>query len=436
MTSPPQRRGRQRRSRIIAAAAELIDAAGAAGRQVVTLRDIAAAADTPTASIYHYFPDVESIFTAVAAQYCAELIAAAEGALAQPTGTPDAALTAITATYREFFAARPGLRELWFDRRSNAAITAIHRGYRARLAETLGVRMAEYTTKADDPLTYVMLIEISSVLWEMSFNLAPEGDDYAIAEIIVLAKRFLHRRAGIPFMVMNGRQACLTVRPAGESRPFFAARDAAGQAAVRPWETPLPPQARGRRRRAEILTAAMSVIDRDRSHGAGVTVKAIADAAGTSPASIYHYFQDLESLVACVAGEYMTELLQLSDAPAETPCGDHSAWYRRTIAAYREFFAARPGLRELWFDRRASEKVRIVHAHYRQLLAQRNQALFARQLDDPGALLTHAMYVEAAGALWDLAFSLDPNGHPAVVEEIAEFARDLFERLQGEQSVA
>jgi hypothetical protein len=38
------------------------------------------------------------------------------------------------------------------------------------------------------------------------------------------------------------------------------------------------------------------------------------------------------------------------------------------------------------------------------------------------------------GALWDLAFTLDPEGHPYVIDEIEELGIDFMRRLRENES--
>jgi AcrR family transcriptional regulator len=166
-----------------------------------------------------------------------------------------------------------------------------------------------------------------------------------------------------------------------------------------------------------------------------VNVRVIAGAAGTSPGSMYRYFEDLDSLVAAVAAAYMHDLLAvLDEVEAASEGQDYASFNKCKMAAYQAFFARRPGLRELWFDRRASEKVHETHAHYRRVLAERNHQAMSRYARLPGDLFDHTLHIEVTGALWDLAFTLDPQGHPYVIDEIEELGIDFVRRLRERES--
>ncbi|OLT05648.1 hypothetical protein BJF90_01080 [Pseudonocardia sp. CNS-004] len=343
-------------------------------------------------------------------------------------GSVDSLIDATVTTYRGFFAARPGLRELWFDWRASDQVVDIHREYRRTLAEGFRTRIEGTPATADDTLAYAALFEMNGRLWEMAFELDPAGHPRVLAEIREITQRFFRRLLRISPPPSG-------IRARAGLGPDIGRAGAHGllppdHRSTCDWEPRLPPQERGRKRRAQILAAASGIIDSHGPHGTDVTIRAIADAAGTSPASIYHYFEDLDSLVAAVAADYMDDLIAISaevDAIADGTSFD--PFYEHRIFLYRRFFERRPGLRELWFDRRASAKVQMMHAHYRHLLARHNREIASRYLQDPGELFDHAMHVEGLSSLWELAFRLHRQGHPAVINEIRELGRDLIRRL-------
>src|ERR1700761_1721102 len=80
------------------------------------------------------------------------------------------------------------------------------------------------------------------------------------------------------------------------------------------WRRPLPPQSRGRLRRERDGAAARELIDAHGPHSPEVTIRNISDRAHTSAATIYHYFVDVDALVATVTIEYMDTLIELVGA--------------------------------------------------------------------------------------------------------------------------
>jgi AcrR family transcriptional regulator len=195
-----------------------------------------------------------------------------------------------------------------------------------------------------------------------------------------------------------------------------------------PWEPPLPPQRRGRERRARIITAASALIDAHGPSSDRVTLRAIADAAATSIASIYHYFPDVESVVAAVATAYMDGLLAATGAVRPVDYAGYEEFQLALVGVFRTYFAARPGLRRLWFQRGGSDTVARIHDHYRGVVSTQLQAAAGQYVDDPGDLLNYVMVIDMSRALWDLAFSLDPDGHPEVVREIHDNASAFLRR--------
>jgi len=176
------------------------------------------------------------------------------------------------------------------------------------------------------------------------------------------------------------------------------------------------------------VAAAADLIDAHGPAGHQVTLRAIADAAQSSPASIYHYFPDVQAVVAAVATAYMEGLLAATAQVHQDEHPTYQALQRQLVHAYWRYFAARPGLRELWFQRRASDAVLAIHEHYLRIVAEQLQAAAARFVDDPGELLDYRMLLAMSGALWELAFELDPAGDPQVVEEISTNAWALLQR--------
>ncbi|MFI5610740.1 TetR/AcrR family transcriptional regulator [Amycolatopsis sp. NPDC051903] len=202
-------------------------------------------------------------------------------------------------------------------------------------------------------------------------------------------------------------------------------------AGQQPWQQLLPPQERGRARRAKIVEAATKLIDEHGPHSPEVTLRAIADGAGTSAATIYHYFPDVDSVIAAVAAQYMENLI----AAVERVHGKHHESFHdlldANITSYRKHFAKWPGLRELWFDRRASDNVVLIHAHYRETLTELWRQKATEFKGEPVDAMTCRIAIEMVGALWDFAFSLDPRGDERVVAEIRELAHDYYRRRVG-----
>jgi AcrR family transcriptional regulator len=205
-----------------------------------------------------------------------------------------------------------------------------------------------------------------------------------------------------------------------------------------PPATPVPAsQRRGQESRERIVGAALSLIARHGPRSREVSVRAIAIGAGVSTGALYHHFPDLESIMTAVAERYMDEMMTaIGAATAEREWADFHDFIDARVTAYMEFFAARPGLREFWFDDRASDGVMDVHRRYRELISVTMQQAFARFTGVTADPVTFQISTVVSGALYELAFRRDPKGDPVVVAELQKFIRRYFQEKLDESSSA
>jgi len=103
-----------------------------------------------------------------------------------------------------------------------------------------------------------------------------------------------------------------------------------------------------------------------------------------------------------------------------------------TVEVFRDYFAARAALRELWFQRRGSDMVRGFTTLTARSYPGSLHATAGQYVTDPGDMLNYCMVIEVSRVLWELAFRLDPAGDPEVVQEIhlnasASLRRCVFE---------
>ncbi len=176
------------------------------------------------------------------------------------------------------------------------------------------------------------------------------------------------------------------------------------------------------------MQAAAELIDAYGANGPEVSVRAICDRAQTSPATMYHYFDDIDEVVAAVVIEYMNGLVEAESVVFEATYASASEYLEALVSCYRTYFAARPGLRRLWFDRNASPLVTRIHEHYRQGLAGKLRSAMTRYTDSPGTDIDHRMVVAIAGSLLELAFSLDSRGDDDVIAGLQEACAGFWER--------
>ncbi|HEY3773612.1 MAG TPA: TetR/AcrR family transcriptional regulator [Solirubrobacteraceae bacterium] len=178
---PTQRRARERVERILDAADAVLARDGVLGT-----RPVAEAAGVSIGSLYHWFPDKESIALALALRHwseLSELVAAiadrAEaGALPDPIGEAFAALAG-------GFRARPGFLALWFGELRTALLREATRPSRERVAGSVQ-RILEVTHPASDAELLPMVARVVTLLGDgvlrEAFRVDRDGDPLLLAE--------------------------------------------------------------------------------------------------------------------------------------------------------------------------------------------------------------------------------------------------------------
>lgn len=190
--------------------------------------------------------------------------------------------------------------------------------------------------------------------------------------------------------------------------------------------TPLPPQDRGRRRRAQIVDAAWDLVAANGHKGDGVSIREIGRRANASTGTIYHYFNDLDEIVGAVAGVYRERLVEATTLPPGMT--DWRLSIAESHRRYAQFFARYPRLRALWFDSQASAYVQLIHREFRADLARGHQERLAKLTGVPVSFEDCTVSVTVAGALFELAFSQDPLGDPLVLSRVTEVVQDFYVR--------
>jgi len=118
-----------------------------------------------------------------------------------------------------------------------------------------------------------------------------------------------------------------------------------------------PIQRRSTERVERILAAAQRVLDREGAEALS-TVR-VAEEAGASIGSLYHWYPDKEAIAEAIALRYWDELASLIEDVADaTERGDVEAPIERTLEVLAAGFRARPGFLALWFGGLRTEGVR------------------------------------------------------------------------------
>jgi AcrR family transcriptional regulator len=193
--TPTQRRAQDRVRRILDAADAMLARDGSLGT-----RPVADAAGVSIGSLYHWFPDKESIALALALRHWDELAGivaevasrARSGALEDPIGD---ALDALAAGFR----ARPGFLALWFGELRSEQLREATRPERERVAESV-LQILAITRPDSDPATRAVVARVVTLLGDgvirEAFRVDRAGDPVLLAEGAHALRAYVTARLG------------------------------------------------------------------------------------------------------------------------------------------------------------------------------------------------------------------------------------------------
>lgn len=193
--TPTQRRAQERVERILDAADSMLAREG-----VIGTRPVAEAAGVSIGSLYHWFPDKESIALALALRHWSELSTVVEaiagraeaGGLCDPIGE---AFTALAAGFR----ARPGFLALWFGELRTAELREATRPSRERVAASvrriLEITHPASTTELRATVARVVTLLGDGVLRE-AFRVDRDGDPLLLTEGAHALRAYVTERLG------------------------------------------------------------------------------------------------------------------------------------------------------------------------------------------------------------------------------------------------
>lgn len=167
----------------------------------------------------------------------------------------------------------------------------------------------------------------------------------------------------------NGRSLCGTL-PLAEGARFSATDELAAHLSVAGWCLPCWGTANGRdgtvrgAAQERLVAAAVEIVARDGF--AGLTIGKVAGAAGTGRTAVYHWFADLDELVAAVVDEVLA-MIPLPD-PADRTDGNSGRLQDLVLASYRVLTTYPGALRRLEGPPRPGT-VRWVEALRREIAA-------------------------------------------------------------------
>jgi AcrR family transcriptional regulator len=185
-----------------------------------------------------------------------------------------------------------------------------------------------------------------------------------------------------------------------------------------------PKQKRAQDRIERLLDAADELLARDGAEA--FSTVGVAELAGISIGSLYHWFGDKEAIVEALAvrywGQFEALVAHVAEADGLDPDGldplfDPAGAMLDALAAG---FRARPGFRALWYGGLRTERVRDATRPTRAAVARTLERVLATRWPASAAAVrtTVARTVVLIGdGLLREAFRVDPDGQPELLEE-------------------
>jgi AcrR family transcriptional regulator len=180
---PAQQRSRERMDRILAAASELIEAAGS---DQMKMSDVAARADISIGSLYQYFPDKGAIIRSLAERYSSQSRQCIEEAFRNVTSTAEleAAYGGLIDLYYSMFLAEPVMRDIWSGMQADKQLMELE------LAESriCGAMLADAMRRAHrtaDPMkvsaTAFLIWQLGEAAMRLAISVGREEGDRIVA---------------------------------------------------------------------------------------------------------------------------------------------------------------------------------------------------------------------------------------------------------------
>lgn len=198
----------------------------------------------------------------------------------------------------------------------------------------------------------------------------------------------------------------------------------------------VPVQARSRQRIDAILDATGALLAAAGAEAA--TTSAIARAAGTTPATLYHYFENRLAVFAALARRTMAEVdAALTDRLVELADADEIRSGELLATLYRAYRDA-PGYVAVLRALRAEPALQALVRESNQRVAEVIAALLARHTGLEGARAARVAGIlsEVCEQVLQAALMASEEAAAALVAEMAEMLDVLFRHYRGEAAGA
>ncbi|WP_426503903.1 TetR family transcriptional regulator [Dactylosporangium sp. McL0621] len=190
-TEPQQQRSRDKRDRVLAAAAALLQEVP---YDEIGTRQIADRAEVSVGSLYRFFPDKDAIFSALSATWLDKVLELMDAQLAAPPPAIGALVDRIVEAFAEFFRAEPGYRQVSLGSQALRMPPGAGAQNDEQLAGRLrAVLTGHYGVPDDGALgrRLLLVVRLTEFMLNQAFRTDPGGDPWVLAELKVLLRRYM-----------------------------------------------------------------------------------------------------------------------------------------------------------------------------------------------------------------------------------------------------
>lgn len=198
-----------------------------------------------------------------------------------------------------------------------------------------------------------------------------------------------------------------------------------------------PQQARSRARVEAILTAADRILSQEGYEA--LTMRRIAETAGTPVGSIYQFYADKSAVVDALGQRYLDAFKAAIDELVErTVDGELSDPVGMMVSVYAELFRSQAGGMALWAGRHLSPELARADEASNTHIAEGLQRIVEHLTGAPGgdrAQRATRMVVWAANAVLHEVFKSDGEPDLETVDELRRMLNAYWEDLRGRLTV-
>jgi AcrR family transcriptional regulator len=189
-TEPQQPRSRDKRDRLLAATALLLQEVP---YEEIGTKLIADRSEVSVGSLYRFFPDKDAIFMALLESWRDKLVELMDAHVADPPPSAGAFVDRIVDAYAEFWRAEPGYRQVSLGVSLHLPLTDDRHNVDELADRLFRVLTEHYAATVTPELRprLVLAVDIAEFLLNQAFRVDPQGDHQILDELKVLLRRYL-----------------------------------------------------------------------------------------------------------------------------------------------------------------------------------------------------------------------------------------------------